>query len=509
MANTADESSPVDRAPPAPPGLHPLLDWLAQPPPADPADDLAPLRAQLLALRDIATPLSQRHQALDRLFDRSAKAADGVLASLETTALPVPRKTRQAARELQALLELLAQEYLHLLDNDDGQAATPPQPSIDQALWRAIQALSRHLSASDRLASPPGVGVWQTLHGAYQTVLRHRLADRVPAGETSSLRHAYFSALLLAAAQPVSFTSRELTFVVDCVRLFGDLVEPLPEAAPDRADAFWINPRLDAPAFADARKPPPPEPGLLHFGCGAIAKLIKKQLAALDAGASASALNLPEFAATPSGRGVLCRLAERWGQPSKRRFQRRRQSYRAVLCAGLSCLWRLFQAGDADAGELSSWMITNESPDGYAIMHVSGKTARLTVGDVIALRTVTQDDWQICLVRWALSENPEHLELGLQLLSLRATAALLARPAAAADEPHTPVLILPEIPSVRESEIIIAPSGLLPRELEHVILVIEGRNVEIREVRTTRLDEQTSMIDMFAIQREDMPYHES
>ena len=80
-----------------------------------------------------------------------------------------------------------------------------------------------------------------------------------------------------------------------------------------------------------------------------------------------------------------------------------------------------FHDDETQAGELTSWMVTNESPDGYALMHVTGKTNRVTPGDIVALRTENVADWQICIVRWALSENPEHLEIGLQVLATRAT----------------------------------------------------------------------------------------
>ncbi|EKE16563.1 MAG: hypothetical protein ACD_10C00912G0001, partial [uncultured bacterium] len=64
-------------------------------------------------------------------------------------------------------------------------------------------------------------------------------------------------------------------------------------------------------------------------------------------------------------------------------------------------------------------MVTNESPDGYALMHISGNTNGLHVGDIIALQALgehveTPAAWHVCLIRWAISENPEHIELGLE-----------------------------------------------------------------------------------------------
>ena len=61
-------------------------------------------------------------------------------------------------------------------------------------------------------------------------------------------------------------------------------------------------------------------------------------------------------------------------------------------------VFQLFQTSSAPS-EVSNWMVVNESPDGYAIMHVSGKAGAITVGDVVALRTETGNNWQLCIIR--------------------------------------------------------------------------------------------------------------
>jgi hypothetical protein len=172
------------------------------------------------------------------------------------------------------------------------------------------------------------------------------------------------------------------------------------------------------------------------------------------------------------------------------------------LCAGLGNLWTLFQDGDAALVETSSWMVTNESPDGYAVMHVSGKTGTMSVGDVTAIRTESGEDWQICIVRWALSENQEHLEFGLQILATHAVPAFLAVPANADadDSRRLSVLILPEIPALRATEMLVVPSGALNNQRKNFVLVVEKDNLEVREMRSTHLDERNSQIEVFSIE---------
>jgi hypothetical protein len=129
--------------------------------------------------------------------------------------------------------------------------------------------------------------------------------------------------------------------------------------------------------------------------------------------------------------------------------------------AGIDGLWHLSKQKDTAAVELSRWMITNESPDGYAVMHVSGKIGTLSVGNVAAVRTGDEKNWQICLVRWAVSENPEHLELGLQILAPKAVPAILARPATVKERSICGFWYCPEIPSLRSSQLLVVASGAL------------------------------------------------
>jgi hypothetical protein len=295
-----------------------------------------------------------------------------------------------------------------------------------------------------------------------------------------------------------------VNFVAAYLELFADQVEFTPtEDSPAR---FWIAPERDTPAVACSRKAAPPETKVHYFACDRLAELLNKQLADLESGHSAEQIGLPLFADSPAGRGVLRRLVVNWGYPGTRRFPRRRQNYRAVLCAGLDSLWHLFQNEATTTVDTSIWMITNESPDGYSVMHVSGKTGRVSVGDVIALRSESGDNWQICIVRWAFSDNPEHLELGLQILATRATPAILARPGAPADvAERLPVLLLPQIQALRATEMIVAPSGVLEEHYDRLLLVVERGNIEVREVKGTQLDEQNSHIEVFSIEPDERP----
>ena len=180
----------------------------------------------------------------------------------------------------------------------------------------------------------------------------------------------------------------------------------------------------------------------------------------------------------------------------------RDRSYRANLCTGLDKLWRLIKSEDG-AEECSEWMVTNESPDGYALMHISGRTDDLHVGDIIALQsteTTSENNghWHICIIRWAISENPEHVELGLELISANATAVEVIPPG---KKPLKRVgaLMLPQALPIRNSEALVVPSGIFQGNTKQILVMIEKDNFEIRQVSATHMDEQTSKIEIFSV----------
>lgn len=484
-------------------GLHAISAWLDAPPPLNTTDDLLPLLSHLATLRTSQVTLEQRASVLERLYTRSISVLTTLLPALSSVALPIPitRKTRQLIRSLQNLLRMLAEDLLAAQKSDDGeQTHHGLGQAADLPLWRSLYALAQHLLISNLAASPAGIGIWQQLHQTYATARRLDLVCHTPDGTSGTLQNIYFSAILLACAQPASFTSREVDFVAAYLERFADRIDLTATTSSKSPAMFWIDPAGDAAAFACSRKSAPPETSVLYFSCARLAALLRKQLAALEAGEQPRQINLPDFAGTPAGRGVLRRLITYWGEPGKRRFPRRRQNYRSVLCVGLDSLWRLFQEGDEADIETSSWMITNESPDGYAVMHVSGKTGGMSVGDVTAMRTESGENWQICIVRWALSENQEHIELGLQIMATRAVPAFLALPALASNSGRLSVLILPEIEALRATEMLVVPSGALNNQPGKLILVVEKENIEIREMKSIHLDEQNSQIEVFSIE---------
>ncbi|MDR0441749.1 MAG: hypothetical protein LBI59_12355, partial [Candidatus Accumulibacter sp.] len=470
----------------------------AKPAPQAEAQGFEDAIKHLRILKNLTLRQIQNSAILDNFYVRSIETVEARLLLLSEMPLPIPRKPRQIIRNMQDLLELLAKLLLTPAEEKDAAAPAAGIPSL--ALWRVLHLLSRHLLISSLIAAPPGAGIWKQLHEAYQLAMRLDITRIVPEGATRSLREEYYAAILLGCAQPTSFTGREVYYLDTYLERFSQHVDTDIDALEGGPVTFWINPENDGPATPYSRKHPRPETPVVNFSCRSLTTLLESQLAALEAGTPPKQLNLSSFAGTAGGIGVMNRLIHLWGNPGKRRFPRRSQNYRGDLCIGFNNLCNLYKP-EQQPVVTSAWMITNESPDGYTVMHLSGRTRRaIAVGDVAALRTKTGGSWQLCIIRWALSENQEHMELGLQVLAPCAYTANIALPGGGGKEAKTrfrPTLVLPTAPTLRENEALIVHSGALGGRSKNLVLIIERENVEIREIDSIRCDERNSLIELY------------
>lgn len=481
-----------------------ILEWLALAHGRNSPEDASGLQLQLLTLRNTPLPTAQRIKLLDLLYGHAVQLTMAQLPALRSVTLPISRRQRMAVRSLQELLEMLAQDYLNSLaelfdPEPDGRPRAP-----HNTLRRVMHCLAWHLMISHLVAAPVGPGIWQQFHAAFRSSRRLGLAEASPPGDERRIEQTYASALLAAVAQPASFTAIELEFITNYIDSCTKAVEILDEAPSGRSGVFWVDPDKDAPPQALSRRIPPPDSGVYYFACDLLAQGASDHLAALEGGRSAADLGLPPLADAQAGQGVLRRLAGLWGNPVKRKFPRRRQSYRADLCAGLENLWQLLRHPDSPP-ETSEWIVVNESPDGYALMHVSGSTEALRVGDIVAVHPREGHDqsegpWHVCIVRWALTESHEHIELGLQVLAPRGIAAEVAVPGNRPGHRRTEAILLPKTPPLRPLQALVLPTGAVDDQAQTLIVLVERDNVEVREFRATHLNEQTSSIEVFTVE---------
>ena len=485
-----------------------ILEWLALANGRTGSDDADQLQKHLLLLRDTPVPTGQKLKILDLIFKESERVVTAELPNLLEAGLPISRKIRQRVRIVQDLLETLAQEYFNALSELFDPQGMPSSRPAQTTLLLITRCLAWHIRISHLVAAPTNIGLWQKMHAAFSTARRLGVHDIAGTRGAPTVQHLYACSLLAAIAQPASFCARELEFIVNFVEESIRPVDILDIPPMDCSGIFWVDLKRDFPAHALIRRAPPLDAPILYFACDPAARRCRELLTALEHGDSAASLGLPDFANTHAGQGVLRRLQLLWGHPAKRKYPRRRQSYRVSLCSGLDQLWTLIREPD-ERHQISEWMVTNESPDGYSLMHMSGETDNARVGDIVAVQAIGERAelkplWHVCIVRWAISENPEHVELGLQQLASHVIAAELARPLEL-DSKHIAALILPEMPPLRPHAGIVVQTGTLPANVRKLVLLIEKDNLEIREVRPTELTEQTSSIEVFTVEPNETP----
>ncbi len=490
---------------PAQEQVRPIIEWLTTAHDHAAQEDIEILREHLKTLRLAGVPPTQQLQLLDFLFEHAQRVVDLFLPTLHDLSLPVSRKGRIRIRAVQSLLEALSQDYLDSLEPLLDPAGSQPHRAAGVALWRSIHSLSTHLLISNLAAAPAEVGIWQLLHRAYRIARHHGLTEQRVPRQSLNLEQEYLACVLLACSQPATFSSIELEFIVEYIQQNIEALELSDDVPEGRSGLYWIDPTRDLPANPLQRRSPAMEtPVLWYFACDEIARIAADHFASLKKGYPAHQLGLPAFADKPAGRGILQRLAERWGNPPRRRFPRRRHTYRATLCAGIEDVWQLLKSPNDLPPSTSEWMVTNESPDGCAMMHVSGKTVSLRVGDLVAIRAEAPRgeppaNWIICIVRWGLSENPEHIELGLQILAPSALPAIIAIAADGVETTRASAILLPSIPPMRPLESLVVQSGTFADQPEHITLVVENAHIKVREFHPTGISEQTGSIEIFNV----------
>lgn len=481
--------------------LRDIETWLARSSGQPPTEELKTIRAHLQRLAGEPSSSSRRQHLLEGLHMRTTGAIDALMPRLYNVRLPISNNTRQTVRAMQGTLEHLSRLGLETVESADSHLAENLGTPTDLALWRIFEALIRHLALANLIAAPASPGIWLNLHRTYLAVRRHRAEENRPNDAAYDLQTFYGRALISGAIPPSALSAHEWAFVH---RFLAHAKNPLiiSDALCENlsVSTLWVSPTHDMAPTLVERRPPADGTLAIFVQCEQVLGEIRQALSALVQGEQRPDF-LPEDASPRMARIALRRLRDHLSSPRKRRFPRRRQGYRATLCVGLSEICRLLKTGIESEDTLSEWMIVNESPGGYAAMHIAGQPHKAQVGDLVAMRRTGEEMWSISVVRWALSENPEHLEFGLEEVSPRALSGYMATPGHTPSE-HPPALLLPPIPPLRNADALaFSPAHRPARELTHIFVCDGASPPDIREFRLGKPIEQSSGIDIYLIAR--------
>ena len=479
--------------------------WLEAEPADQVADDLNALRVHLDALQDVdpdrVAPERLMDVAAARVLDISARVKSG----LQEVGLPLPRALHVLVTRLaRALLAIAHRLELGALSLGTG-AASAARPDREACLSRALLLCHEAFVVSAMSAASAPLGLW---------AFAHRLAGELP-GDLS-----YASMTLMAAAQPESFTARQLNWIADFLAAQQPAV--LPAASEESTEnAWWVLVSADAAPVSSARRLPPAGGDVRRFSAAPFdqALLVRiRQLEAVIAGAEGggemAAVDMAEVEmldaedeALPLGLtpievlALLRTLRERWLSPPLRMQRRRAHHYTVQVCVGLRALWELAR-GREEADRVVEWQVLNESPGGYAIMNIAGIKGELSSGVVLGLRRPGETSWTVCVVRWVRSDNPDQVELGLQVLALSYSAVQVAFRGTPL-RGVAPALALPVMEPVRRHAAFLAPAGTYTSR--RFIFLREGAQLYVAQGRALGLDMQTTSVELFQYEIDPYP----
>jgi hypothetical protein len=447
-----------------------------------------------------------------RLLDMFRDHIDWLLPQLEKrlarAAPPVSGPLRQVAYLVEKLLKELAAGYSHVvLSVPRSWLSLGFKSHLHIPLVRAMDLHARRLALSHRLyARSPGA-VWAELHTLYRTAREWGLEDRDVESPPASPSRVYRNALLLAFAQPTKLLHGDFPRVHAYLERFGELAE-LVDARPiaESSCVFLVDPRRDRAGIAFSKRTDlPPQSGDLMLLTGGLVERLQTQLRRLGEGIAPASLGLPDDAGTQAYRELMQRLVGNWRGERKQRSARMQFHPRVDVWVGLRDIWRALRyESPPEPGETtrsgqsmpraSQWIILNESARGFALKYMSGELAPINVGDIVGVRGRDRGSIYVCLVRWILSNNPEHFELGLQQLSPIVVPAVY-KPEDSERVAPEPILFFPAVPAQNTPASVIAAANRLALDQAVSLRHRRGRLA----MRPTRVLEKSATIDLLEV----------
>lgn len=475
-----------------------LQDWLASLPLQNAAETARCIAGQMATLNRSRSPLRERLVLTALLRECAEQLLPELDAQVAGAQIPLQPKPRAVARLIDELLSEFAYAYkLAVTELPRRWFRFGVARRLHLPLTRAMQMLARRLTLAHRIYAPAPPTVWLEMHQLFSLARRQRIEKLNLSNREDSPLAIYRNALALALAGPHRFMPGDLDLAMQFLSHNDELAVFISAVPQDPVDGlFLIQPDKDAAGTAWSKRHAHNRtitisPDELVFNSSRLADRAQ-QLAELAAKEPATTLQPGEDTRLPSG--LLLRLARTWASSVDRQYRRLRRHARVDICVGLHGIWRFLRQADADGQiQTSEWMVNNESPGGFALMHVSGPVEPVTVGEVLGVRSRDNDRVHICVVRWVLSDNPAHVELGLEELAPNAKPISISRLASFGGRTTNtePGLLLPEIPTLKRAAAILAMPGSFDSASEFRLGESDQR------VRATQMVERTLSLEMF------------
>ena len=153
---------------------------------------------------------------------------------------------------------------------------------------------------------------------------------------------------------------------------------------------------------------------------------------------------------------------------------------------GFGLLEKQFEKEQASGGKkhdysAETWLILNESAQGYCLQTLGDTRIRAQVGELVGIRRHTADQtwkWGIGVIRWLRSDTQNELMIGVEMLTPDA-AAIGMRAINSTGKEYQRTLMLPELPAVNQPTTLVTPS--VPyRTGQKLVINLLGKEIMIQ-----------------------------
>lgn len=449
----------------------PIRAWLASLSAADATGAARAIIVRLVQLNKAPLQGEARLAALDLFREHVEWLLPQLEGRIVRAQPPLADALRQTAYCIEKLLKELGAGYARVvLRAPRAWLGGGYKRRLHAPLTRAMDFHARRLTLSQRMYTRNPSGVWTEMHQLFRLARDWGVAEReIDSPHTSPLR-IYRDALLIAFAEPGKLMQGDLARIESYLASHGKLSEIVPKMKIDAsASVFSIDPRRDQAGVAHAKRSDAGfDSGELMLFTHKLVERLESHLRKLADGIAPGSLGLPNEAAESHYQELLQRLVAQWRGERKQRSARMRFHPRVDVWVGLREIWRLLRTEspqDTPPADIThreappratEWIILNESAHGFALRYMSGALPTIGVGEIVALRTRDRRAVYVCLVRWVLSNNPEHFEIGLQQLGPIVVPAVYKGSEVDRSAPE-PILYFPEMPTQKRAPVVAAP----------------------------------------------------
>ena len=467
--------------------------WVSQLPIADSVEAAGQVYRALFHLNRSELEAEDRLELLALYAAPVVSIAEILSRHLASFSLPLSGSKRKLADFLRELSMEMAYGYKAAVQSLAGRRWRQRPDLLAQAAQCAIRYLGDVLSASYRAYLPCPSDVWKEIHSLYHYAEDHGLLDQGGVGDAPvTIRERYLRVLLLGTAGPYQLPlndcARVEALIAQCA---GRAALRLPEAGSGKQFRFVVRLTEDTPPGWALPVNTDPQVRILDLSgvvgfVGRAAERMRRGSGAREAGVRLEMLDAQVLQ-------LLERLVGLWATPALRRYRRVRSKvllpvavahgFKAVhyfvsgqtgvavpadrrlhlVSRDLDDFLGLevpdaegVQKSESESYRVSSWFMRDEGAGGLALVRDSAEAVLVQAGELVACER-TRGAWQLGLVRWLRTPDPQRIEMGLQLFSGKPRALMLDTLAG-----KLPVLLLEEANADAPRRLFVAPQTLTP-----------------------------------------------